>query len=70
MLKTRIIFQFIEKKTFLKCQLINLDLLYTFVDKIVDTIYYSNLVLESLQALLTDIWADNASAGFTSHDRR
>ena len=47
---------------FLKCQSINLDVLFIFVKKTVH-ILYLKVVLESLQSLLTDIWAGNAPTG-------
>ena len=57
MLKLRIIFQFIEKKTVFKRSINKSRHLYTFVEKTVQIIYYLDMVIKRFQALLTDIWA-------------
>ena len=46
MLKFRIIFQF-RKKLFSKCQLKNLGILNTFVEKTVQIIYFLNVMIET-----------------------
>ena len=55
-----------RRKLFLKYQVINLVILYIVVKKTVQIIYL-NVVLESLQARLTEILAGNAPTGNSSH---